>query len=141
MKTTVSALAVLIVAAVSSYAGPSAPSKPAGNPAHDQECAQLKDLNAKEKSEASALDEKIKALHEQVKPLEEQKKGLVEQYRSQREALQNRIAPGAGAASAEFEAQIKALGEKEQGELKAVREKYQEQRKGLQRPKLDLRCR
>jgi polyhydroxyalkanoate synthesis regulator phasin len=141
MKTTLLIVAAAVFAAVSSHAGPAVPAKPAGNAGHDQACAQLKDLNAKEKADIAALDEKIKALHEQLKPLEEQKKGMVEQYRSQRDALKDQIAPGAGAALAQFESQLKELGEKEQGEMKALREKYQEQRKGMKPPKLDLRCR
>lgn len=129
-----------LFAAASPAAGPAQKSAPT-NPA----CMELKALNAKERSEVTELDARIKAVRGQfdgqIKPLEEQRKSLGEQYRSRRDALMDQIQPGYGDAMKAFDEQQKDLSEKEKEEVRVVREKYEQMRRSNKPPKANLNCR
>jgi|SRR5579859_7823861 len=135
----------LSIAIAAACAAPSrAEPKPAAapmDPGRVQACAQLKDLDRQEKAAMQTLQDRIKSLRGQVQDLEEQRKSQAETFRARRDALIAQLDPAAASARQSFEAQMKDLGEKEQQELKAVRDRYQAQRQGQKPPRPDLRCR
>lgn len=113
----------------------------AGDPARAQACAQLKQVNAQHKADMDALNAQNKQLGDQMKQLQDQRKSMTDQYRAQRQALMNQLSPGAGDALNGYDAQVEATYERQEQEIKAIRAKYDAQRKAMRPPVVRLNCR